>query len=106
MPGNTDVRSFLRAGDKTAAYVAKAYLVVPPGGWIDSIAVSNGCVNLALHGNPGHGFDIQSATTLVAPVPVWSNLTTGPLWAADDGSFGFAHTNVLPDKSFYRSVER
>ena len=96
---------FLIAGDKTAAYAAKAYLVVPPGGWFDSIAASNGVASLALHGNPGHGFDIQRTTDLLPPGPAWSNVTTALLWPAADGSFGFADTNAPPDKAVYRSVE-
>src|SRR6185503_19307382 len=87
---------FTTAGSKVSAYIAKAYLVAPPGGVADSILASDGTANLRFYGNPGHSFDVQRATNLSPPMIIWTTLTTSPLSPADDGSFVFTDTNAPP----------
>ena len=99
--------SFTRAGDKISAYVARAYLVSPPGGIVDSVAPSpqSGSAMITLYGNPGHQFDVQRALNLTQPVS-WTTLNDSPLEPASDGSFTFTDNSAPNDTAYYRAVER
>jgi hypothetical protein len=96
---------FTTAGGKVSGYVAKAYLVAPPGGVADSIvASSSGAANVQFYGNPGHQFDVQRTTSLTPPVS-WTTVTTSPLSPASGGAFTFVDTNAPDVTAYYRAVE-
>ena len=90
------------AGGKVASFIARAYLVAPPGGVTDSVAFSSGTATIRFYGNPGHLFDVQRATDLNN----WQTVSTSPLAPAPDGSFTFVDTNAPPGHAFYRAAER
>ena len=96
---------FTVVSGKVSAYIAKAYLVAPPGGVVDSIAESNGTAKLKFYGNPGHSFDVQRSTNLIPPI-TWTTITTSSLSPAPDGVFTFTDTNAPPGTAYYRAAER
>jgi len=95
---------FTTAGGKVSAYLARAYLIAPPGGIADSITAAPGTANLKFYGNPGHQFDVLRATNLVPPI-AWTKLNVSPLSPAADGVFTFTDASAPAGKAYYRSVE-
>jgi hypothetical protein len=96
---------FTLAGGKCSAYIARAYLVAPPGGIADSITASSGTATVRFYGNPGHQFDVQRAPSLAPPI-VWTKLNVSPLSPGTNGLFTFTDSSAPNSNAYYRSVER
>jgi hypothetical protein len=97
--------SYSMAGGKASAYLARAYLVAPPGGIADSISASSGTATIRFYGNPGRQFDVLRATNLAPPV-AWTKLNISPLSPATNGVFSFTDPSAPSSRAYYRSQEK